>query len=61
MNQRYSWLLVGAISVGLCGIAAAQDSAAPAQTPAPPAAKPAPKSTAQIDAGEPRANTSGPH
>jgi hypothetical protein len=59
MNQRYSWLLVSTISVVLCGIAAAQDTAAPAQTPAPPAAKPAPKSTAQIDAGEPRANTSG--
>jgi len=54
MNQRYSWLLVGAISAGLCGIAAAQDT-----TPAPPAAKPAPKSTPQIEAGEPRANTSG--
>ena len=59
MNQRYSWLLVGAISAGLCGFAAAQDAAAPSQTPAAPAAKPAPKSTAQIDAGEPRANTSG--
>lgn len=59
MNQRYSWLLTAAISVGLCGVAAAQDTAAPAQTPAAPAPKPAPKSTAQIDAGEPRANTSG--
>jgi hypothetical protein len=63
MNQRHSWLLVGAISVSLGGFAAAQDPAAPAQSQAPvqapaPAAKPAPKSTAQIDAGEPRANTS---
>jgi len=57
MNQRYSWLLMGSLAVSLGGVAAAQDSAAPAQTPAP-AAKPAPKSTAQIDAGEPRANTS---
>lgn len=57
MNQRYSWLLVGTIALGLGGIAAAQDTTAPAQ--APPAAKPAAKSTAQIDAGEPRANTSG--
>jgi hypothetical protein len=59
MNQPCSWLLMGAISVGLCGVAAAQDTAAPAQTPAAAAPKPAPKSTAQIDAGEPRANTSG--
>lgn len=59
MNQRSSWLLVGALSAGLCGFVAAQDTAAPAQTPPPPAAKPAAKSTAQIDAGEPRANTSG--
>jgi hypothetical protein len=58
MKQRYSWLLVGAVSAGLCGFAAAQETV-PAQASAPPTAKPAPKSTAQIDAGEPRANTSG--
>jgi hypothetical protein len=54
MNQPYSWLLVGAIFTGMCGIAAAQDT-----QPAAAPAKPAPRSTAQIDAGEPRANTSG--
>lgn len=59
MNQRLSWLLRGALALSLCGAAAAQDTPAPAQSPPPPAAKPAPKSTAQIDAGEPRANTSG--
>jgi len=53
MNQRYSWLLMAALAASLCGIAAAQDAAAPS-----PGAKAAPKSTAQIDAGEPRANTS---
>jgi hypothetical protein len=65
MNLRYSWLLMGVVAASFCGAAAAQDSATRAQPPATPAqtaapaAKPAAKSTAQIDAGEPRANTSG--
>jgi hypothetical protein len=63
-TQRLSWLVVGALGWGVGGIAAAQDPAqtAPAQAPAAPmpaAPKSAAKSTAQIDAGEPRANTSG--
>jgi hypothetical protein len=62
-TQRISRLLMGALFLGVSGLVAAQDTApaqaAPAQSPAAPAAKPAPKSSAQIDAGEPRANTSG--
>jgi hypothetical protein len=51
-TRRLSWLVMSAFSLALGGIAAAQDPSA--------VAKPAAKSTAQIDAGEPRANTSGP-
>ena len=59
-----SWLILCTAAGGLaaCTLAAAQESSlapapAPAVTPGPPTAKPA-KSTAQIDAGEPRASTS---
>jgi len=54
MKYPYSWLVVGALSAGLCGPAAAQTA-----VPQPAAPQPATQSTAQIDAGEPRADTSG--
>jgi len=62
-----SWLLVWSAAAGLAGgAAAAQDTAPAAASPASAPATAAPsgsisgptKSTAQIDAGEPRANTS---
>jgi len=57
--RPWTFLLIGAVAVGMGGVVAAQDTAAP-PAPAsstPPAKAPA-KSTAVIDAGEPRANTS---
>lgn len=64
VTQRLSWLLM-MLSLGLGSAASAQDTARPATADpstspvatGASAAKPAPKSTAQIDAGEPRANT----
>jgi hypothetical protein len=62
-----SWLLVWSAAAGLAGgAAAAQDTAPAAASPPSAPATPTPggsiggptKSTAQIDAGEPRANTS---
>ena len=48
----------GAATIAGAGVAAAQDATAPSAAPAAPAAKTPAKSTAQIDAGEPRAETS---
>jgi hypothetical protein len=63
MNTAFkplSWILFWSATVGIgaCGLAAAQEPPPAAQTPG--AAAKSPKSTAQIDAGEPRANTSAP-
>jgi hypothetical protein len=53
-----AWVVCGAATIAATGVAAAQDATAPSAAPAAPAAKLPAKSTAQIDAGEPRAETS---
>jgi hypothetical protein len=56
-----SWLLFWSTTAGMAvgGLAAAQEPPPATQTPGAKASTPS-KSTAQIDAGEPRANTSPP-
>ncbi len=63
-DKCVSWLgLWAVIGLAAAGTAVAQEAAQPPVAPAPaaaPAVTPATKSTAQSDAGEPRANTSAP-
>jgi hypothetical protein len=63
MNTAFkplSWILFWSAAAGIAagGLAAAQEPPPAAQTPG--ASAKSPKSTAQIDAGEPRADTSAP-